>query len=409
MFGKVNIHITSILFVAVFIIGCSQVKRTHSSDFSDDRFSMVDSFFYDKVEEKQLAGAVTLIARGGKIQHLKSYGFLDIENKIPMNSRVVIPIASMTKVITTIAVLMLYEESRLLLDDPIEKYIPEFADIRVLISPDSVETELLHSKPTIRDLLRHTSGMVYSGGNTVTDKLYKEAGFRECAGSLHDFVKKVAEIPLAFQPNQKWAYSYSHDVLGYIVENVSGTTLDLFFADRLFKPLGLNNTGFFLPEEKSHMLSNLYVYDKGLLKIDDARDNSIYTRLPETCSGGGGWWSSYGGVVTTIEEFYVICDMLLNYGKYGDATILNRKTVEMMTTNQIGDLDAYGNKYGFGVGVINSDNRTEEVFWAGSPYNTYFWMNYHKKVVGILLTNTAPYGHLDMMNQFKVLSMQAFE
>jgi CubicO group peptidase (beta-lactamase class C family) len=313
----------------------------------------------------------------------------------------------MTKVITSIAILQLHEKGDLNIDDPIEKYIPDFKDIKVLEHPDSTAIHDLKTKLTIRDFLRHTSGMVYSGGKSFTDKLYKEAGFREWNDSLALFVKKVTEIPLAFQPNSNWRYSYSHDVLGYLVEIVSGNSLNDYCMNNISQPLGLQNTDFYVPKSKSDKLSDLYEYKDSKLKINDNRDSSKYNSLPNAISGGGGWWSSYGGIVTSIEDFYILSSMLLNYGSYNGTRILKEETVNTMILNQIGSLDAYGNKYGLGVGVITSKekpNTTEEIFWAGAPYNTYFWIDYNDNVIGILFTNTAPFGHLEMMDKFKELT-----
>lgn len=381
-----------------------------SQDNLTNRFANIDSYFNEQISNKKLAGAITLIAIDHKIEHLKSYGFLDVEKAIPMNNDVIIPIASMTKIITTIAILKLYEDGKLQLDDAVEKFIPEFGEMKVLVNPNSTQTEDIKSKPTIRDLLRHTSGIVYSSGKSVTDSLYFEAGFREWNGSLRDFVLKVTEIPLAFQPSENWIYSYSHDVLGYLVEVVSKMPLNEFFTKYIFQPLGMENTDFYVPIEKANKLSNLYNYDNGVLKIDDSRENSIYHKFPHALSGGGGWWSSYCGIVTTIKEFNILSSLLLNYGQNNNMRILERQTVELMISNQIGDLNAYGNKYGLGVGIKKTSDADEKViFWAGAPYNTYFWIDYQKKLVGILFTNTAPFGHLGMMDKFDELTNQAIE
>lgn len=397
---------TKILLILLYV-GLYPVI-SYSQGPTTNRFTNVDSYFNGLVGSKQLAGAVTLISIDHKTEHLKSYGLLDIENAIPMKDDALIPIASMTKIVTSIAVLKLVEEEKLQLDDPVEKYIPEFQNIKVLVNPESTETEDLKLKPTIRDLLRHTSGMVYTSGKTVTDSLYLEAGFREWNGSLRDFVVKVTEIPLAFQPNENWVYSYSHDILGYLVEVVGKMPLNEYCSKFIFKPLGLANTDFYVPKEKAAQLSNLYIFENGVLKIDDSRDNSIYHKFPHALSGGGGWWSSYCGIVTTINEFYILSELLLNYGQYNDVRILNKQTVEMMISNQIGDLNAYGNKYGLGVGVKKTDAPEKKViFWAGAPYNTYFWIDYKMKLVAILFTNTAPFGHLGMMDKFNKLTNQA--
>ncbi len=399
-------HLTIILFLGFCII------NSYSQDikFNKDSLLKINTYFNDQIDDGKLAGVITLIAVNSKIEQLKPYGYLDIGESTKMNKDVMIPIASMTKIITTIAILQLQETGQLNIDDPIEKYIPEFENIKVLVNPDSSTSEKLKHILTIRDLLRHTAGMVYTGGNTYTDSLYKEEGFQTWKGSLEGFVEKVTTIPLAYQPNQNWIYSYSHDVLGYLVEIVSGKPLNTYCMVNIFQPLGLKNTDFYVPQDKSDRLSNLYIFQNDSLIIEDSKDSSIYNYLPNAISGGGGWWSSYGGVITTIEDYYVIAKLLLNFGSYNDIRILTNESVKSMISNQIGEFDAYGNKYGLGVGVIESQDKkgsTEEIFWAGAPYNTYFWINYKNNLIGILFTNTAPFGHLGMMGQFKELTEKA--
>ena len=367
----------------------------------------IDTFFLDKIEKNQLAGAITLVIQDGEVVHHKPYGFLDIENQVPMNTEVIIPIASMTKAVTSIAIMQLAEQGKLQLDDPIEQYIPWFKDTPVLVSPDSTLTEELNVKPTVRDFMRHTSGMVYSGGNSVADKLYTQAGFRTWNSSLPAFVKRAAELPLLFQPGTKWEYSYSHDVLGYLIEVVSGITLDRYFEEYIFRPMGLKDTGFVVPQEKADRLSTLYEYREKSLIIDDSRTNSIYHRLPDALSGGGGWFSAYGGLLSTVSDYSVIAKVLLNYGQHNGVQILGEESVKAIISNQLGEMEAYGGfKYGLGVGAIINDeepDKTKEIYWAGSPYNTYFWVDYEKNTIGILFTNTAPFGHLDIMNGFKAV------
>jgi len=368
---------------------------------------LIDSYFDSNIQDGKLGGVITLIAEKGKIKHFKAYGYSDIENSIKMEKDILIPIASLTKVITSIAILQLHEQGKIIIDDPIEKYITCFKDLKHYKQPDSSNAEDLPALPTIRDFLRHTSGMVYSIGNSRTDELYKDAGFRDWDKSLECFVQKVAEIPLAFAPNQNWSYSYSYDVLGYLVEKITEISFNDYCMKYIFHPLGLNNIDFFVRKSNLTKLSKLYQYDGTKLVIDDDKNSFKYNSLPNTISASGGWWSSYGGIIASIEDFYIITEMLLNYGSYNGTQILSENSVKSMISNQIGSLDAFGNKYGFGVGVITSKKNidvTEEIFWAGSPYNTYFWINYKENVVGILFTNTAPFGHLGMMEKFKDLT-----
>jgi CubicO group peptidase (beta-lactamase class C family) len=365
-------------------------------------FSAVDSFFSGKVTEKQLAGAVTLVAREGKIIHFRPYGYRDIEQSLPMDKNAIIPIASITKVFTSIGILILQEEGKLTVDDPVEKYLPQFRHLKVYVNSDSPETENLTTKPTIRHLLTHTSGFLYGG------KSYDEAGFREWNRPLSEFIDGITAIPLAFQPGINWKYSYSYDVLGHLIEALSGVPLDRFLKERIFRPLGMHDTDFYVPEEKAEQQSDLYLYENDSLKKIDSRHHSIYRHLPVALSGGGGWYDAYGGAVSTVSDFYMLADWLLNRNKNLHTDILSYNSLKIMLSNQIGELAASGqSKYGLGTGIVVEDNgETKEIFWAGSPYNTYFWINYEKKEIGIMFTNTAPFGHLDMMNKFKEIVSQ---
>jgi len=399
------------IVIVFLIIVNSQIDcLSQKTILNEDSLSQIDSYFDSIVNEGKIAGAITLIAKNGEVHHLKAYGYKDIVDSEVMDTGILIPIASMTKVITSIAVLQLHEKGKLDIDDKIEKYIPEFNQIKVLKYPDSSITEDLQTKLTIRDFLRHTSGMVYSGGKSYTDKLYRESGFREWNSSLPSFVKKVTEIPLAFQPNSDWRYSYSHDILGYLVEIVSSSSLNDYCMKNIFQPLGLKNTDFYVPKSKSNKLSNLYIYKDNKLVIDDNKDSSKYSFLPNAISGGGGWWSSYGGIIMSIEDFYKLSSMLLNYGHLNSKRILKEETINSMISNQIGEFNAYGRKYGLGVGLaLSKENpsKTDEISWAGAPYNTKFWIDYKDNVIGILFTNTAPFGHLGMMDKFKELMEKA--
>ncbi len=381
----------------------------------DLRLSRVNRFFDRLVGAKELAGAVALIERDGKLRHFEAYGWMDSEESMPMRNDALFPIASMTKVFTSLAVLMLYEEGHFLLCDPIEEYLPEFKGIKVFAGADSTATMEAKTKPTIRDFLNHTSGMVYTIGDTPSDKLYLEAGFRTWNKSLKDFVAAAASIPLAFQPGERWVYSYSYDVLGYFVEIVSGMPLDAFCEKRIFAPLGLKNTYFTVPREKAGQLPSSYLYQNGKLELDDSQKNSVYLHTPSALSGGGGWWSSHGGIVTTAGDFLIVAKLLLNFGKHEGSRLLGRKTVELMTGNHAGKMAGKGKGYGLGVGIITSPedfgevSSPEEIYWAGAPYNPYFHVDYRENLIGILLTNTGPFSHRSMMDRFRLLSTLSAE
>ena len=417
----IKIKLTFISLV-IFKVGFSQVETIEPDKigFSVERLQRIDNFFNDIVDSRKIGGAVTLISRDNQIGYLKSFGYSDVKRKIPLADDFIIPIGSMTKIITSVAVLQLYEKGLFLLNDPIDKYIPELKDLVVISNPyqpitDSLITEKLKRKPTIRDFLRHTSGMTYYGGGTVTDKLYDKAGFKNWDKSLQEFAIKVGEIPLSFQPGENWDYSLSFDILGFLIERLSGQTLEEYFSENIFKPLEMNSAGFFIPTELTNKFSNLYEFKQGELILQEDRSNTKYLTRPSVFSGGGGWSDSYCGVVCTINDFHNLCLMLLNKGQFKNKQILSRKTVELMIANHIGDLRGKGKGYGLGVGVITSINdygelgSDHEVHWAGGPYNTYFWIDFEERLIGIMFPNTAPFGHLSMMEKFKILILQAID
>ena len=400
----IDSRLTGFNFIQFIFVLMLIHKVSYAQSLAKARFTEFESFVNEEIEEGKLGGAITMVSKNNEIIHFKSYGYCDVENGVPMSSDIMIPIASMTKIITSIAVLQLVDQGVLDLDSPVERYVPEFSDLTVLKDTMGLLVEDVRNKPTIRDLMRHTSGMVYGGENTYTDTQYVEAGFRTWERSLHEFVVKVAEIPLAFHPNEDWDYSYSHDILGYIIQEVSGLSLDHYLETKIFAPMGLDFIGFCVPENRSHLLSSLYRFENNRLLLEDDRDSSIYTKCPKALSGGGGWWSSYGGLVATIEEFHEICRVLLDFGKYNGMKLLSSRSVESMISNQIGQHNAFRSKYGLGVGVIQGASASHEdviVYWSGAPYNTHFWIDYSDRTIGILYTNTAPFGHLDIRNKFR--------
>lgn len=412
-------YLISILFLTpIYLSGQSSDRN---SGISAQKLKHLDSVLQNHIDKKEFGGFVTLIARHGIIAHEKAYGFRNAEKGIKMDTSAIIPIASMTKIITTLAVLMLYEEGWFKLNDPIEKYIPEFKDMKVVKNPeqsisDSLETVPATRKITIRHLLSHTSGLTYSSGQTVVDDFYKKAGFQTWNKSLKEFVSSIAKIPLLYQPGQKWEYSYSHDILGYLVEVISKKPLNEFCQERIFTPLSMNNTDFMVPSNNVSKLPQLYHYDNGL-KPDAAKSMEAYSKLPKAVSGGGGWYTSYGGVCTSIHDYYKIADLLLNYGKHNGTRLVSRKSIELMVSNQIENVENMKGTegYGLGVGVRKDSNNygeissQNEIYWAGGPYNSFFWVDYKEQMVGILFTNTGPFAHFNIMTRYKILVTQAID
>lgn len=369
------------------------------------------------IDKGELAGVVTLIARQGEKPRLKAYGEMDIEAHRPMRPDALFRIASMNKPLTCVAALKLMEEGRFSLDDPVSKFIPELKQLRVLDpnQPNPRDGEPLRTVPlereiTIRDLFRHTSGILYNITDTPVDRLYVEAGFPEWKGSLKEFVQRLSGIPLGFQPGSKWSYSYSVDVLGYLVEVVSAEPLNVYVKRQVFDPLRMRDTDYVVPADKLDRLTNHYEFKDGSLHLVESAGKSPFRHLPPGPSGGGGWGDGFGGVVSTAEDLGRFLQMLLNLGELDGVRILRRETVEMMIADQIADIRERSFPvpgYGLGIGVQPDPAKpqhTQRVFWSGGPYNTTFFADFDRRMYGVFLTQTAPFMHLGIMGSFDELA-----
>jgi CubicO group peptidase (beta-lactamase class C family) len=369
------------------------------------------------IDRGELAGVVTLIVRPGERPRLKAYGEMDLERHRPMRTDALFRIASMNKALTSAAALRLLEEGRFSLDDPVKKYIPELGNLRVL-DPDrsvsaqgaALKTLPLEREITIRDLFRHTAGFVYTITDTPVDKLYVDAGFHEWKGSLKEFVHRLSSFPLAFQPGSKWSYSYSIDVLGYLIEVVTGQPLNEYVKQRVLEPLRMHDTDYCVAADRVNRLTNYYEFKDGSLHLSEAANTSPFRHLPPALSGGGGWGDGFGGVVSTAEDLGRFLQMLLNYGELDGVRILRRETVEMMISDQIADIHDRSfpvSGYGLGIGVYTDPTKprhTRGVFWAGAPYNTHFFADFDLRMYGVFLTQTGPFYHLGIMQSFDELA-----
>jgi CubicO group peptidase (beta-lactamase class C family) len=335
-----------------------------SVGLSPERLDRIGTVVQQSIDDKQIAGAVTMVARHGKVAWLKAEGMMDREAAKPMRPDAIFRICSMTKPITSVAVMMLSEEGRFQLDDPISQYLPEFKNPKVYVKPATGEPYTIPAKReiTIRDLLRHTSGLTYNWNDTL-GKMYNDAnvasGLMPYDGTIGDNVKHLAALPLLFSPGEKWEYSLGVDVLGRLVEVVSEKPLDEFFRVRIFEPLGMKDTYFFLPDNKLDRLATAYSYDdkKGLTRFPDAPQTEglfVYSadypyHGPKKLFSGG------AGLVSTAEDYARFCQMMLNDGKVGNTRLLSRKSVELMTSDQLGTI---GPTQGFGLGFgVDGSNR----------------------------------------------------
>jgi CubicO group peptidase (beta-lactamase class C family) len=405
--------------------GALATARPADVGLSSERLERITSAIQRSVDDKRIAGGVALVARHGKVVYLKAVGMADREAQKPMRTDSIFRICSMTKPITSVAVMMLYEEGRFMLNQPVSDFIPEFKNMKVLDPPwpqdkTSPPGALVDAKRpiTIRHLLTHTSGLTYGGPRL--EKKYLEAGVAtgllQQEGTIGDMVKKLAKQPLLFQPGDAWEYSLADDVLGYLVEVVSGMPLDKFFGERIFKPLGMKDTQFYLPDEKVARIAAAYTYDaeKGLQPIVDKQvlheDGSPYSadypyRGPRTYFAGG------AGLSSTAEDYYRFCQMMLNKGEFNGARLLSRKAVELMSQNHVEGKREDGG-YGLGFGVASEPRFLTELgsvgsyYWGGFYY-TSFVIDPKEDLIAVFMGQLNPTGGLDLDSKVIRLAYQA--
>jgi len=394
--------VTSLSFPALAEV-LPQAGRPEALGFSAERLKRLGSVFQADVDKGAIPGAVVLIARNGKVAYFEAFGFQDREKRIAMKSDAIFRIASMTKPITSVALMMLVEEGKIQIDDPLAVYLPEFKDhLKVGVEKTAPETgkpqlalEPPQRAPTIQDLLRHTSGFTYDVfGDTLVKQAYKAANLRDPNQTLAEFVSALSRLPLAYQPGTTWEYSYSTDVLGRVIEVVSGVPFDQFVADRILQPLGMNSTGFFVPEAQIARLAEPQV-DPATGKRPVFLDVS---RKPKRPSGGG-------GMVSTAADYLRFSQMLLNGGELDGVRILSPRTAALMTSDhlppgtpigsggQFGALmpdleQGQGFGLGFAVRVAPGHNpypgSVGEFYWVGATGTT-FWVDPREKLVAIMM------------------------
>ena len=362
--------------------------------FSSSRLARIAAWQQAQVDAGAFSGAVAAIARNGRVAYLRAVGFRDRAKTIPLQPDAIFWIASMTKPVTSVAAMILVEEGKLDLAAPVHQYLPELKDLMVGVEttdPASGETKLAlepQKRPmTVEDLLRHTSGLVYEDGNTAVHKLYRESGLYDMGlardGTLKDFVSRLARLPLAHQPGEVWEYGHSADVLGRVIEVASGQPLDQFLDSRLFQPLGMVDTGFWVPPEK---LTRLIDPPAGAAIRPD-RD----VTKPTTLFSGG------GGLVSTAADYLRFCQMLLNGGELDGVRILSPATVRRMTTNALPHDMRFANGSTFGLGFgLRSDAVWSVVpgsvgsFTWGGVWGTYFWVDPAEQLIAMQLIQVAP-------------------
>ncbi len=384
---------------------------------SHERLDRISGIMREHIAQGRLNGASGLIVRNGKVVFKETWGVYKPDTIVRMYS--------MTKAVTGVAAMILYEEGRFNLNDPVSKYLPEFAKMRVGHEAfDASGKRTYYTVPaerpiTVRDLFRHTTGLDYAGpkdetGENVYKKIEMMGGAPLVPFDLAEAVRRLASVPLNDQPGTMFRYGYSIDVLGRLVEVLSGKTLDQFFAERIFQPLGMTDSGFFVPEDKWKRLAVLYAPKKNGSGIEPSTSpaQESFKKKPALLLGGA-------GLVSTLDDYSRFCMMLVNDGQLDGVRILARKTVELMHSDDLGNLPRTGvlqDGYGFGLtfavnlgpGKVGSVGSEGEYNWGGAA-GTSFWIDPKEHMFGVFLINVLPPRDIPAADQFKRMAYLALE
>lgn len=392
-----------------------------SAGFSSERLKKIDNSMNEWVAKGYMNGGAALIVRNGKIAYHKAFGYNDLDTKEPLQKDGIFRIASQTKAITSVAIMILFDEGKLLLTDPVSLYIPSYKNQTVMTSfnpTDSSYTTVPAKRDiTIKDLLTHTSGLGYAQiGSKEANAIYAKhnitAGLGVKDRTLLSAMTEMGKLPLMHQPGEKFTYGMNTDLLGCLVEVISGMSLDQFFRTRIFEPLGMKDTYFNIPASKANRLVNIYkeTPDGKLIKADAGMLNSIananYPLVPHTYYSGG------AGLSSTLYDYAIFLQMLLNDGVYNGKRILGRNTVRMMVDNQIEDVPYAAGTFGLGFQVVtekNSGSAPAQIgtFSWGGAYGTSYWVDPKEKMVYLFYRQLQVRTHNEVVEKFRALTYQA--
>ncbi len=416
------------LFILLLSAGISAQKiipftTPEAAGFSSERLKLLDREMNDWAKKEWMQGGVALIIRNGKIAYYKAAGYNDLDTKSVMQKDNIFRIASQTKAITSVAMMILYEEGKFSLNDPVSKYIPAFKKQQVLDkfnAPDTTYTTVpAKSEITIRQLFTHTSGLGYAQigskeANAIYAKSKLTAGIGVQDDKLLDAMNRLAKLPLMHQPGERWTYGLNSDLLGCLVEVLSGMTLNDFFRTRVFEPLGMKDTYFLVPKEKVARLVNLYREDStGQLVKAEANMLNGKTITPNYPLENSTYYSGGAGLSSTIYDYAVFLQMLLNNGTYNGKRLLSRNTVRIMTINQIGDLSIWGGeKFGLGFQVVTEKTAgktlaQEGAYSWGGAFSTTYSVDPKEKIVMLFYRQLQSSTHGDVEEKFRALTYAA--
>ena len=397
------------------------VTRPAEVGFSAERLARIRAGMQRYIDRGQVPGVVTLVARRGRVVHFEAQGNRDAESRSPMTTETIFRIASMTKPVASVALMMLYEEGHFLLSDPISKFLPEFREMKVAVAAPPEERGnapyklIPAARPiTFKHVLTHTAGFTNSYRGITQPEYAKVYPRKNSTETVADVLKRLAAMPLNFQPGEAWEYGPATDVVGRLVEVISRETLDNFFRKRIFAPLRMADTHFYLPASKLSRLAASY-------EPDAKNDNRI--KLVEAPNAESRWvkephnyFSGAGGLVSTAADYFRFHQMMLNGGELDGVRILGRKTVELMTTNHIGNLPVWitGPGFGFGLGYsvvkdigVTAQAGTPGTYGWGGAFCTYFQVDPKEEMIAIMMTQVRPYTHLNIRQEFMALAYQS--
>jgi CubicO group peptidase (beta-lactamase class C family) len=387
------------------------VATPESQGFSSERLKRLHAMLESHVTDGKHAGVVSLLARNGRLVDWQVYGVRDRERSLPMEKDTIVRMYSMSKVITSVAVMILVEENRLKLTDPVGKFLPALEKMKVFAGGSAKKPKLVDARRQMRvkDLLTHTSGLIYGFGQEPIDEIYRAANILE-SSSMDAFVQKLATLPLAHQPGERYAYGLSTDVLGAIVEKVSGVKFEQFVEQRITAPLGMADTGYDVPEAKRARLAKIYTPDKEG-RLTELPEDQMAGVFPEP---GRGFAAGGAGMFSTIGDFARFGQMLLNGGELDGVRILGRKTVELMMANHLNHLarptiggdDAFGFGLGGRVRIDlakgNAPGSPGQFGWSGAA-TTYFDIDPNEKTMILIVAQHFPYNQHDIFGQASTL------
>ena len=388
------------------------VAAPEAAGMSSERLERLNAGMQKLVDDGRLAGITTMIARDGKIVHEEAFGYRDLDAQDPMPKDAIFRIYSMTKPITGVALMMLYEEGLFRLSDPVEKFIPEFKGLKVAagVGENGPIVEDANHPMTIRELMSHTAGLSYGlFSRSQVDDMYQEANVLDSNSTLQDMIDKLAKIPLRQQPGSMWHYSVAVDVQGYLVEVLSGQPFDQFLQERIFDPLGMVDTGFHVPAEKADRFAEVYGYqeDGSLIAQEGFGGSRSYLEPAVFFSGGG-------GLVSTPLDYMRFCQMVLNGGELDGVRILSPLTVELMHRNQLprelGEMSP-GTGFGLDFAVVADPVAADgiskgEYYWGGAA-GTWFWIDPKEDLVFVGMIQQFGQGRPDVRSLSRRLTYQA--